>query len=117
MIVHEQHQQIIHAATLGFKLWHINDEGEELEEANRAFQAALSQLPEDRGTVMMVIKLLDGKPYSMTSNNPDNIQRCIAIAEMIGATVEDSEVSVAHLKSIGPGLRTITVYPPLQATQ
>jgi hypothetical protein len=106
--------EIIEAATLGLRLYQIKDEGEELERVGHAFDAALSRLaPEDISAMHMAMFLLDGKPYLLTSNNPDNIRRCIAIAHKISATVENSE----NLWDDTPGLRSIMINPPSQAKQ
>jgi|tagenome__1003787_1003787.scaffolds.fasta_scaffold20448758_3 hypothetical protein len=106
--------QIIEAAALMLRLYHL-DEGDELEQTNRALQAALSRLPaENHCAAFMVFKLLDGKPIAITTKNPANIQLCIAMAHKIGATVEENDGGAsADL----PGTRTIRAYPPSQSPQ
>ncbi len=113
----DQYQRIIEAATLMHRMQYL-DEGEELERVDRAFQAALSQLaPESTGVMMMVAKLLDGKPYSITGDNPDSIRLCIDLAHKINATVEDSEGHPLFGNLMKPGLRSIRIYPASLAKQ
>src|SRR6476661_4486771 len=73
----DQRQRIIEAATLMLKQQHL-DQGEECDRVGRALHATLAQLyaevPEGIDALMMVQHLLDGKPYSMKSDNPDGIQ-------------------------------------------
>jgi hypothetical protein len=40
------------------------------------------------GLVMLAAKLLEGKPYAVTSDNPDTIRRCLPLAEFIGASIQ-----------------------------
>src|SRR6478672_10125987 len=111
----DQHQQIIEAGKLALRLYHIENEDAELEQVGRAFDAALAPLRSDSGAMMammMVMNLLDGKPFLLTSNTPENIRRCIAIAHKISATVEASESAWADAT---PGLRSIRIDPPSQA--
>jgi hypothetical protein len=84
-------RRIIEAAMLGRKLYHMDDGDEEFEQTGLAFEAAVSGLPSgEKMAVMILMKLLDGSPYSITSDNPDNIRLCITLAHAIGATVEDA---------------------------
>ena len=104
-------QRIIEAATLMLKQQHL-DQGEECDRVGRALHATLAQLyaeaPEGIDALMMVQHLLDGKPYSMTSDNPDSIQLRIDLAHAIGATVEDGPLADA----LPSGLRSIGINPP-----
>jgi len=112
----ETDQRIIEAATLMLRLQHL-EEGEECDRVGRALDAALAPLSSEAGALMaamMVAKLLDGKPYGVTSGNPDSIRRCIAVAHRIGATVEDSDGDPVFGQL---GLRSIKINPPSQAKQ
>jgi hypothetical protein len=114
----DQRQRIIEAATLMHKLQHL-DQGEECDQVDRALQAELAPLysdsPEGIGALMMVQHLLDGRPYWMTSDNPDSIRLCITLAHAIGARVEDGTGPLAVV--LPTGLRSIRVYPASQAKQ
>jgi hypothetical protein len=84
----------------------------------RALQAALAPLCEERGSIgalKIVQNLLDGKPCSMTSDNPDSIRLCIAVAHAIGARVEGGAGPLSD--ALPPGLRSIRFYPASQAEQ
>jgi hypothetical protein len=86
------------------------------EDVKREFDAALSRLTSQQiSMVLMMGKLLDGKPYQITSGNADNIRLCITLAQMIGATVEDGVFRFAD--ALPPGLRSIRINPPSQAKQ
>ena len=112
----DQYERIIEAATLMHRMQYL-DEGEELERVDLAFQAALallySEAPANIAALVMVQHLLDGKPYSMTSDNPDSIRLYIALAHAIGARVEDGAGPFADV--LPTGLCSIRVYPPSQA--
>ena len=114
----DQYQRIIEAATLMHKMQYL-DQGEELERVDRAFQAALaplySEAPANIAALVMVQHLLDGKPYSMTSDNPDSIPLYIALAHAIGAWVEDG--AGPFTDALPTGLRSIRVYPASLAKQ
>jgi hypothetical protein len=103
----DQRQRIIEAATLMLKQQHL-DRGEECDRVGRALHATLAQLyaeaPEGIDALMMVQHLLDGKPYSMKSDNSDSIQLRIDLAHAIGATVEAD--------ALPSGLRSIQINPP-----
>jgi len=105
----DQRQRIIEAATLMLKQQHL-DQGEECDRVGRALYAALAPPLDGEGidALMMVQHLLDGKPYSMKSDNPDSIQLRIDLAHAIGATVEDGPLADA----LPSGLRSIGINPP-----
>jgi hypothetical protein len=101
----DQRQRIIEAATLMLKQQHL-DQGEECDRVGRALYAALAPPLGGEGidALMMVQYLLDGKPYSMKSDNSDSIQLRIDLAHAIGATVEAD--------ALPSGLRSIGINPP-----
>jgi hypothetical protein len=101
----DQRQRIIEAATLMLKQQHL-DQGEECDRVGRALYAALAPPLGGEGidALMMVQYLLDGKPYSMKSDNSDSIQLRIDLAHAIGATVEAD--------ALPSGLRSIQINPP-----
>jgi hypothetical protein len=103
-------KQIIEAGALGAKLYPMKDGDQELEQTARAFDAALSHLPQHSGAVFMVSKLLAGSPFLVTSNNPDNIALCTAVARELGATIEDSNGGT--WAELLPSTRSILFSPP-----
>jgi hypothetical protein len=40
------------------------------------------------GLVMLAAKLLEGKPYAVTGDDPDTVRRCLPLAEFIGASIQ-----------------------------
>jgi hypothetical protein len=112
-------KQIIECGTLKYKMEQINDdEGDELlESAHRDWKAAFAQLePADYGAMFAVQAMLEGNPYSLTTDDPEDIRRCIAVANEMGATVEVDPRGNPFLGP-QPDIRTITVRPPLQPVQ
>ena len=61
--------------------------------------------------VMMAQKLLDGKCYSVSTDDPEDIRRCIAIAHLLGATVEDNQGHFL-LDLFPPNITSIRIVPP-----
>jgi hypothetical protein len=51
-------------------------------------------------TMTLASKLMDGKPYSVTSDNPEAITRCRSLAKHLGASVESIEESEAGTTTI-----------------
>jgi hypothetical protein len=39
--------------------------------------------------LMVASKLLEGKPYAVTSDNPETIRRCISLAKHMGASIDE----------------------------
>ena len=71
------------------------------------FEREIAQL--DTPNIMLVrfvSKLLEGKQYSVMSNNPETISRHLALAEHVGATIERRERS--------DGFTQIIYSPPLR---
>jgi hypothetical protein len=114
IITDDQYQRIIEVATLRLRLDRMKDEDDEvIEQARRAFHAALSQVWDDcRSAVWVAATILDGRPCSMIDSSR-GIQHCIVIAYKIGATVEDR----ASPHPSWGDLRAIMVNPPSQAKQ
>jgi len=59
---------------------------------------------------MMVQKLLQGKRHRVTSDNEDNIRRVTALAQELGATIDDTKDD--PFLGPQPGLTSITIIPP-----
>jgi hypothetical protein len=104
-------KQIIEAGALGAKLYRLEDADPELEQTGRAFDAAMSQLPQHSAAVFMVSKLLARKPFSLTSDNPDTIALLTAVARELGATVEASDGG-PWAEALPSSVRSIVVSPP-----
>jgi hypothetical protein len=53
-------------------------------------EARLSKLddPADHVLLNMAVKFAEGKPYHVTTNNPENVERHLSFAKHVGATVE-----------------------------
>jgi hypothetical protein len=109
--------KIIELAALMRKLGRIEEfKTDEDERLCGQYQAALSQLESvDIANAVMVSKLLDGKPYSVTSDDPEHIRRATELAQEIGATIDDS----ADDTFLGsqPGMTSVTFFPPSHPVQ
>ena len=106
--------KILEAAALMNKLYQIEDEGEELEQAYREYVAAMDQLDrDDIGMVLVAESLMNGKAYSMVSDDPDSIRRTAALALEMGATVKYGEgLLVEIMDELDPTMTSITIWPP-----
>lgn len=83
-----------------------SDEDGIFERALSIFERALDQMSAaERPLVIFAGKLMQGKGYSVMSNNPENIRNYRSLAEHLGASSEETE-------SDWPGLRQILFYPP-----
>jgi hypothetical protein len=69
----------------------------------------------------VVGKLLEGKTFSVTAASPEEIRKYIAMAQQIGATVEDNEgnpwASALDGLRRADRLRSITITPPSHPVQ
>jgi hypothetical protein len=95
--------EIVRVATLMHKV----DQGASAED-EAAFTSALANL--DKWGVRLVTfagKILEGKRYQITSDNPETFSRYRALAQHLGATVVDGGDSVLFEDSV-----TLTFAPP-----
>jgi hypothetical protein len=111
--------KIIEVAVLMNKVDQLEDsgnEGEEFRRTVREFQTAHKLLePDEMAMVKLASRLMTGKPFIVTSDNPESIRRDIALAQEIGATFGDSMDDPLH----GPkaGITSITFFPPSHPVQ
>src|SRR6266478_7128174 len=105
-------QKILEAAALSNQLEQMEDESEELERVYGEYNAVFSQLSrDDIGTMMMAKSLLNGKPYSLVSDNTDSIRRTAALALEMGATVKYGEgLLVEIMDELDPTMTSITIW-------
>jgi hypothetical protein len=88
----------------------------ELADDIRQFEMELARLaPTDLMMLRFASKLMNGKPYRVTSDNPESIRRHIALAQEIGATFDDSMDD--PFLGPRPGMTSITFFPPSQPLQ
>ena len=79
-------EELIELASLQRKIDHQPCSEKEID----AFERKLAQLTSHDFIVMtLAVKLLEGNPYSVTTDNPDTVRRCRALADRMGATVEE----------------------------
>ena len=103
--------KIIEVATLVLKCDQTGnaDDLRQLDQELSRFEAA------DHAALTLAYKLMEGKPFRMTSDNPETIRRSTAIAQQIGATFDDTMDDPL----LGPklGMTSITFFPPLRLMQ
>jgi cytochrome c-type biogenesis protein CcmH/NrfG len=111
--------KIIEAAALMYKA-EQTDSRKDL----RLFSQAMKRLkPDDRPLMMMMCKLMEGKRFSIASDDPEMIRRSTEVAKAYGATVIETSEPVG-LISILNGIRPVTddtisilIEPPHGRTQ
>ena len=71
-----------------------------------AFKKQLDRLTGAGDCMMLMVaaKLLAGKPYCITSDNPETIRRCKSLAEHMGASVQEL--------CVGCGMTRMILSPP-----
>ena len=65
-------------------------EVDERPESADLLEARLSKLddPADKVLLNMAVKFAEGRPYHVTTNNPESVQRHLSFAKHVGATVK-----------------------------
>jgi hypothetical protein len=62
--------------------------------------------------VMIVLKILCGKPYSIASANPETIKRCRSLASDLGATIEENADDPRLKEHELTGMMSLVLWPP-----
>jgi hypothetical protein len=79
-------------------------------------EAELSELsrldPPGGLLVIIALKLLCGKPYSMASANPETIKRCRSLASDLGATIEENADDPRLKQHEFTGMTSLVFLPP-----
>jgi hypothetical protein len=103
--------EVLRLGALGARLSNIPDENlAELNEVGNAYSAGLQQLPREAvPCVVLAMKLLQGKPYRITTDNKESVARYRKVAERLGATVETAD----ETDFPAPGMTCIVFRPPL----
>jgi hypothetical protein len=104
--------EIIKLATIMFQMWGM-EAGPELDALGAACDAQVQAVGSSGAAqAMMVMKLMQGTPYAVVTDNPDTIRKAIEIANEIGATFEQSGVSWPK-----EGLTRLVIAPPTRRLQ
>jgi hypothetical protein len=111
----DDNAKIIEVAVLMNKVDQLEDsgnEGEEFRRTVREFQTAHKLLePDEMAMVQLASRLMTGKPFIVTSDNPESIRRDIALAQEVGATLDDP------LHGPKAGITSIRFFPPSHPAQ
>ena len=85
----------------------LRDEISAADEAafSAAYDEAAKRDPAAPVLVMLASKLMAGRPYSITTDNPETARRCSAFATWLGASIEEPTSDLT-------GSRTSLVFTP-----
>jgi hypothetical protein len=88
-------EQIVRTARLVVKLDHMDDASfsvEQIERAKEQLERELDKLALGAKALMPIaVKLIEGKPCRVTSDNPDTIRRARELAQYLCATISSVE--------------------------